>query len=120
MKRLFFALGLVAVLSLFAAPALATTDPMCDHSSATIQSLHDCVLHAADMGHITNGGVVTALTAQLDSAQAALDRGQPALAISILRAFIATVSAQSGKSIDAMHAGHMVEHATNVIIALGG
>ena len=120
MKRLFFALSLVAVLSLFAAPALAASDPMCEHEAMTIQSLHDCVLHASVAGHITNPGFATALLSQVNAAQTAFDHGHPDVAATILKAFIATVKAQSGKKIDEMHAGHMVEHANMVIAALGG
>ena len=92
----------------------------CDHTGTTIASLHHCVGHAYDMGHITNKGVANSLLAKLDAAQAALDRGQPGVAVNLLHAFINEVNAQAGKHIVADHAGHLVEHARNVITALGG
>jgi hypothetical protein len=86
----------------------------------TIQSLRECVQHAYDMGYITNRGVYRALLSQIDAAQRALDRGQTAAAIGALQAFIQTVSAQAGITIDAQHAEHMTMHAGMVIAALGG
>ena len=86
----------------------------------TIESLHHCVMHAYDMGHITNKGVSASLLTKLDAAQAALDRGQSGVAANLLHAFINEVNAQAGKSIAAEHAGHLVDHAQNVIKALGG
>ena len=91
----------------------------CVHAP-TIQSLADCVQRAADQGFIDNAGVTTSLLAKLDAAHAALDRGQPAMAVHTLQAFIAAVNAQAGKHIDAMHAGHLVDHAQLVIGSLGG
>ena len=67
------------------------------------------------MGHITNHGVTNALRSKLDAAQAAWDRGQTAVAINILRAFIRTVEAQSGISIVDLHGEHLIMHAQMVI-----
>jgi hypothetical protein len=121
MKKLLFLLSIVGVLVLLAAPAFAADDMTCGQMDATIASLHQCVQHAQEMGHITNAGVATSLLAKLDAAQAALDRGQTDVAISLLNAFISDVSAQSDKLIAADHAAHMVMHAQMVIImALGG
>ena len=92
----------------------------CNHDGATIASLHHCVMHAVDMGHITNAGVATSLMAKLDAAQAAVDRGQTDVAINLLNAFVNEVKAQSGKFIVADHAGHLVMHAQMVIMVLGG
>ena len=94
-------------------------DDTCVHAP-TIQSLADCVQHAADQGFIDNAGVTTSLLSKLDAAQAALDRGQPPVAVHTLQAFIAAVNAQAGKHVAAMHAGHLVDHAQLVIQALGG
>ncbi len=120
MKRLLPVLAVVAALLLLAAPAFAADGMTCDHNGATIQSLHDCVMHAFDMGHITNKGVANSLMAKLDAAQASLDRGNTSAAVNQLHAFINEVNAQAGKKIDAEHAGHLKMHAENVIAALGG
>ena len=120
MKRLLPILSIVAVLLLLAAPAFAAENHTCDHSNTTIESLHHCVMHAYDMGHITNAGVRDSLLAKLDAAQAALDRGQPGVAVNLLHAFVNQLNAQAGKHIVADHAIHLVDHARNVITALGG
>lgn len=86
----------------------------------TIASLTTCVEHAASQGLITSQGVANSLLAELNAAQAALDRGQTSVAINDLQAFIYEVQAQAGKHIDSMHAQHMVMHAQLVIQALGG
>ncbi len=112
--------GIFAVLLLTTAPVLAADAMTCDHTGATIASLHHCVMHASEMGHITNKGVANSLRAKLDAAQAALDRGQPGVAVNLLHAFTKEVNAQTGKHIAAEHAGHLVEHAQKVITALGG
>ena len=120
MKKLLPILGILAVLLLTAAPASAADAMTCDHTGTTIASLHHCGMHAYDMGHITNKGVANSLRAKLDAAQAALDRGQPGVAINLLRAFTNEVNAQAGKHIVAEHAIHLVQHAQKVITALGG
>jgi hypothetical protein len=120
MKKLLFVLSIVALLSLLAAPAFAADAMTCDHNGTTIQSLHDCVMHASDMGHIDNKGVAKSLMTELDGAQAALDRGQTRVAVNRLNGFINEVNAQSGKHIASDHTGMLVEHAKNVIAALGG
>ena len=110
---------LVTVLSLaLVGPAFAM-EGECDHDLGTIESLHHCVNHTLEMGHITNAGVGNALLAKLDGAQAALDGGQPAVAVNKLNAFINQVQAQSGKHIDAVHAEHLIMHAQTVIAAIG-
>jgi len=112
---------LVTVLSLaLVGPAFAM-EGECDHDPATIESLVHCVHHALEEGHITNAGVGNALLAKLNAAQAAVavDRGQPAVAINLLNAFINQVQAQSGVHIDATHADHMIMHAQSVITELG-
>jgi hypothetical protein len=88
----------------------------CDAS--TIAALRTCVGHAADMGHIDNPGIARSLLATLNAAQAAYDRGQPAVAINQLHASIHKVVAQAGKHIEADHAHHMHHHAEAVIAAL--
>jgi predicted negative regulator of RcsB-dependent stress response len=95
----------------------AQTTDECVHAP-TIDSLENCVEHAAQHGIIDNQGVTNSLLAKLDAAQAALDRGQTSVAINNLEAFIHEVQAQAGKHIDQVHAGHLVEHAQVVIQAL--
>lgn len=110
---------LLAMLTVaLAAPTFASEEHMCAHDMNTVESLHHCVHHALEMGHITNAGVANALQAKLDGAQAALDRGQPDVAINQLNAFVNQVQAQAGVHIDPMHAEHMVMHARMVIAAL--
>lgn len=101
-----------------AAPAFASEEHMCAHDMNTVESLHHCVHHALEMGHITNADIANALQAKLDGAQAALDRGQPDVAINLLNAFVNQVQAQAGVHIDPMHAEHMIMHAQMVIMAL--
>jgi len=120
MKKQLLFLTLVAVLSLLAVPAFAADDMTCEHNGTTIESLHHCVMHAYDMGHIDNKGVANSLMAKLDAAQAALDRGQAGAAINLLNAFVNEVNAQAGKHIAADHAGMLMNHAQQVITALGG
>ena len=93
-------------------------DPMCEMT--TIASLQHCVTHAQAMGHIDNTGVANSLLKKLDAAQAAENRGQSAVAVNQLEAFIKAVEAQLGKHIDAEHGTHMIHHAQMVIAALGG
>ena len=100
------------------APASAYASGECEHHGTTIQSLHHCVEHASMMGHIDSEGVANSLLAKLSAAQAAVDRGQPAVAANILGAFMAQVEAQAGQHIDAEHAEHMAMHAQQVIDAL--
>lgn len=109
---------LLVVISLaFPALAFASDEHGCTHES-TVQSLHHCVVHAAEAGHIDDPGVTTSLLAKLDAAQAALDRGQTEVAVNILQAFIQDVEAQAGKHIVTEHAEHLVTHTTEVITAL--
>jgi hypothetical protein len=98
--------------------ALADDEHGCTHEP-TVQSLHDCVVHAAEAGYIDNLGVTQSLLAKLDAAQTALDRGQTDVAVNNVQAFIAIVGAQAEKHIVVEHAAHMVEHANHVITALG-
>lgn len=119
MKRLLPVLAMLVAVWLVAAPAFAAEDHVCDHSGMTVESLHHCVVHAYDMGHITKAGVRDSLLAKLDAAQAAFDRGQTGVAIRQLNAFVNGIDAQADKAILAEHAGHLVEHAQGVIAALG-
>jgi len=119
MRVLLIALSLVA-LGLIA-PLPARAQPMDDcPSTATVQSLRTCVQHAADQGHIDNHGIARSLIAKLDAAQAALDRGQTAVAVNTLEAFVRELDAQTGKHIVAEHAAHLRMHAQDVIGALSG
>ena len=119
MRLLLIALT-VLVLGLIApVPARAQAMDDCLHE-ATIQSLRACVHHAAEHGHIDNQGITRSLLAKLDAAQAAVDRGQPEVAVNLLEAFAREVRAQSGKHILQEHAEHLLIHAQAVIQALGG
>lgn len=116
-KKLFYITFVLVVVSLLSVtPVLASE--ACPHPEHTIQALRACVTDAAAMGHIDNQGVANSLLAKLDSAQAALDRAQPQVAVTKLTAFIHEVEAQAGKHIDAEHANHMVMHAQEVIAVL--
>ena len=117
--RLAITLSALIIFGIFggmAAPTQASGE--CEHHAATIESLRDCVEHASMMGHIDNTGVANSLLAKLSAAQAAVDRGQPGVAVNILEALISEVQAQSGEHIDAEHAEHMEMHAEHVIDAL--
>lgn len=89
-----------------------------DCNAVTVISLHHCVRHAIETGHISNAGVANSLLRKIDAALAAEDRGNTSVASRILEAFINEVEAQSGIHIDSMHADHMIIHATNVIVDL--
>ncbi len=117
MKWIMVLVAVCVVSLLVVLPASAETMP-CDQT--TIQSLADCVQHAAQMGAIDNQGVANSLLAQVSAAQSAANHGDTAAAVKILQAFINEVRAQAGKHIDAAHAGHMVMHAQNVRAALRG
>jgi hypothetical protein len=105
-------LGMVAVW-----PATAA-DPMeCAHDSS-VASLRECVIHAAEQGFIDNSGVANSLLAKLDAAQASSGRGQDAVAVDQLGAFVHELDAQAGKHVDAEHATMLRIHAATVIAAL--
>jgi hypothetical protein len=113
-----YVLVLVLLLS-FVLPASASAQTVSEcPMTPTIGALRACVQHAADMGHITNQAVARGLLAELKTAQAALDRGQPRVTIVLLRVFEREVTALSGRFIEPAHAAHMVEHAELVIKAL--
>jgi hypothetical protein len=113
-----YATALILMLTLLL-PATAAAQAVDDcPMTPTIGALTACVQHAVDMGHITNKGVARSLLAALKTAQTALDRGQPRVAIALLRVFAREVNALSGRFIDPAHAAHMVEHAQFVIQAL--
>jgi hypothetical protein len=119
MKKLMILL-VVAVLSILvggSVPAHAEDMDQCSHEP-TIQALRECVQHAVMEGHIDDATIAQSLFAKLDAAQAALDRGQPAVAVQILQAFVYQVQAQAGVHIDHHHAEHMIMHAQAVIAAL--
>lgn len=111
---------LAAAFSLsFAGSASAQGMGHCSHEP-TVAALRTCVEHAIHHGHIDSAGVGRSLLAKLDGAQAALERGQPAVAINKLEAFIHELDAQAGAHIEAEHAAHLRAHARDVIAALGG
>jgi hypothetical protein len=111
--------AIAAVALLLNAGGTGAAEPMddCSHD-ATLPSLRACIEHAAEHGHIDSAGVARSLLAKLDAAQAALDRGQPAVAVAILEALIREVAAQAGVHIAEPHAGHLQEHARHVIHAI--
>lgn len=122
MTRLIAVIAVLAIAATFGAVTVQTAraDDMCpDHMGTTIESLHHCVQHAHEAGHIDNAGVARSLLAKVNAALAAHDRGQDTVAIHHLEAFINAVEAQSGQHIDPEHAEHMIEHAERVIEALG-
>lgn len=98
-------------------PAVALTVDQCHHEPS-VAALRDCVQHAAAQGAIADPGLTQSLLAKLDAAQAAIVRGQPVVAVSILEAFLAEVKAQSGKHIVQPHTDHLLTHARLVIEAL--
>jgi len=99
--------------------ALALQSDDCPHPVATIGALRQCVMHAREHGHIDNDGIAQSLLAKMDAAEAAFDRGQPAVAINILEAFVEEVEAQAGNHIEQPEARHLAEHALAVVQALG-
>ena len=119
MRLLYVTLTLVVVGLVVPVPVQAQSMDDCPHAP-TIQSLRACVQHAAEHGHIDNQGITRSLLAKLDAAQAALDRGQTAVAVSTLEAFVRELDAQAGRHIVAEHAAHLRMHAQEVIAALGG
>ena len=118
MKLLIAALTFVTLLA-FIVPeaALAQNHDGCNHNP-TIESLRMCVEHAANAGHIDNAGIAQSLSAKLNAAQKAENRGQHSVAINILEAFVKAVEAQKGKHIYEDHAEHLLMHAQQVITAL--
>lgn len=111
--------ALIAAVSLGSMPAVA--QQMDCPMAPTVQSLQDCVEHAAEMGAIDDAGVANSLLVKLRSAENALARDSRNAywtTINVLGAFIGEVQAQAGKHIDAHHAEHMVMHARMVIAAL--
>ena len=88
-----YALALILLLTLLL-PATAAAQAVDDcPMTPTIGALSACVQHAVDVGHITNKGVARSLLAELKTAQTALDRGQPRVAIVLLRVFVREVKA---------------------------
>jgi hypothetical protein len=119
LRSLWIALAFIAICTFGSMPVTAQAD---DCSMApTVQSLQQCVQHAADMGMIDNAGVASSLLSKLRSVELALARSNPDAAwtaINVLGAFIGEVEAQAGKHIDAEHAHHMAMHAQMVIDAV--
>ncbi len=125
MKSPFVILIFVMSSLMIASPALAQSPDACPHHDhdmmATVQALINCVEHASKMGVITEPDVTEGLLDKLYAAQAAVERGDPAVAANILQAFINQVQAQAGKNIvPEMHAVHLEQHAQRVINALNG
>ena len=110
--------AIVIALSMFGTGTAVAQEASACPMTHTVQSLHDCVLHARQIGAINNDGIVASLLAKLDAAQAAVDRGQPKVAIQLLQAFIQEVEAQTNVHIAQPHAGHLVMHAEMVIADL--
>ena len=118
MMKVFMTLAMILGMSLIVAvPTAAQAMDACPHGT-TVQSLQDCVQHAAEHGFISNQGIVQSLQVKLNAAEAALERDQPAAAINLLGAFVNQLAAQSGKQVDLHHAEHLRMHADMVIEAL--
>jgi beta propeller repeat protein len=83
-----------------------------------IDDILDVVDEAIGDGSIDNQGIGNALTKKLENALAALDAGDVATARDLLNAFIAQVSAQSGKHIDAATADELIQLAEAVLATL--
>jgi len=119
MRVLMFSM-FVAALIVVGSERAQAQDVCPGNMAPTIAALQDCVTHALSIGHIDNAGIANSLLSILDGAERAQDRNQTAVAVALLNAFIHEVEAQAGKHIDDAHAHHMVEHAGEVIAALGG
>lgn len=108
---------LVLSVATFGSAQAQMTGPHDPHA-ATVHTLHMCLEHAAEQGHIANAGIVRSLHAKLDAAQQAVDREQPTVAITLLHAFLSELDAQAGKHIVGEHAGHLRMHTEMVIAAV--
>lgn len=117
-RSLALALLLIAFAVATMSRAYAAHEHECGEEMTTVMSLHHCVHHAIEMGHISNAGVGNSLLSKVDVAQLAVDREQPGVAARILEAFINEVEAQAGIHVEAEHAGHLVMHAEMVIDGL--
>ena len=83
--------------------------------SKTIQSLIEEVEAAFAEGKIAKAGIYNSLIAKLESAQAAVERGQTKTALNILEAFINQEIAQSGKHIHPDVADSLIAGAQDLI-----
>lgn len=119
MKKIIVVLALMGFSLAFAGQASAQTEHACQHDSYTIVSIHHCISHAVEMGHIDNAGIAQSLLAKVDSAQAAEDRGQTGVAVNLLKALVHEIEAQSGKHIESEHEIHLADHIYMVIDTLG-
>jgi hypothetical protein len=103
----------------FVVPALSKGIRHCPAANGrTIASLRLCVGHALTGGLIRSIRLADTLVAKLDTAEAVLARGQSGMAVYLLKGFIREVQAGAGEQIEAEHAGHLVDHAAQVIAAL--
>jgi FIMAH domain-containing protein len=113
----FAVVGMLVTVAVPTQTARAASMDTCVHAP-TIASLHDCVVVMTAQGVITNQGIANSMLAQVDAAQAALNRGQSGVAVNILQAFTREVSAQAGISILQPHADDLISHAELVIQSL--
>lgn len=81
----------------------------------TIDGLIACKERCFANGCIDNQGIANSLNKKLETAKAALDRGQTDTAVDILGAFINEVEAQSGKHISPRCAHLLIEYAERLI-----
>lgn len=109
-------LGAIAIVPTLAASHMPAAD-MCPHDP-TVASLLTCVEHMEQNDVIDNDGVATSLSAKLNAAQAADQRGQQDVATRQLKAMIQQITAQAGKHIAQPHANHLIQHTELVIAAL--
>jgi len=118
MRARYLSLVLVWAVLVLAFVSRAHASDEHDCNAVTVISLHHCVQHAIEMGHVSNAGVANSLLRKIDAALAAEDWGNTSVAVRILEAFINEVGAQAGTHIDSTHADHMITHATNVVVHL--
>ena len=118
MRARYLSLVLVSAVLALALVSRAHASDEHDCNAVTVVSLHHCVQHAFEMGHVSNAGVANSLLRKIDAALAAEDWGNTSVAVRILEAFINEVEAQAGIHIDSTHADHMITHSTNVLVDL--
>jgi hypothetical protein len=93
--------------------------------AAYVYSLPSATPTLADLAGAVTGldlpkGLENALTAKVDTATAALERGQDNAAVNNLEAFINQVEAQSGKKIDEADAQILIDLANRIIADIQG
>jgi hypothetical protein len=85
---------------------------------ATIASTGGDAGRMFDMGWIDLDGILHSLQVKLDAAQAAVDRGQPDVAINNLESFINEAEAQRGQHLTPAASDHLIKDANWIIASL--